>query len=267
EAFITGINHASTLVQLPTLTVLTDPVFAERVSPLSWFGPKRVRAPGLDLDALPPVDAVVVSHNHYDHLDIGSLAELRTRHPAVIIVPLGNKPLLDDAGITRVVELDWWQTHTLPGGGAITLVPAQHWSARGLLDRSTALWGGYVLEAGDVRVFFAGDTGYGPHFRQIAARFGPMDVSLLPIGAYEPRWFMRAQHMNPDDAVLAHLDLGSRHSLGMHWGTFQLTDEALDAPPRELATSLASRGVAATRFEALDPGRTWHLASGPDGAH
>jgi L-ascorbate metabolism protein UlaG (beta-lactamase superfamily) len=175
------------------------------------------------------VDYVVISHNHYDHLDIQSLVGVQKKFDPVFLVPIGNSEVLKENGITKVMELDWWESH-----GPIELVPAQHWSARGVFDRNRALWGGYVFRLNGKRVFFAGDTGYGPHFSKIRERIGMMDVAILPIGAYEPRDFMKNQHMNPEDAVLAHLDLGAKRSFGIHFETFQLTDEGFEEPRDQL---------------------------------
>ena len=247
-ARITMVNHATLLVELHGFTYLTDPVYAERASPVSFAGPKRYRAAGIALTDLPHIDAVVISHNHYDHLDIATLQALWQRDKPPMIVPLGTAALLKDAGISEVTELDWWQSTSVGPGAKVTLTEAQHWSARGVFDRNKALWGGYVVGLAGVQVYFAGDTGYGGHFQRILSRFGPMDVALLPIGAYEPRWFMKTQHMNPDDAVRAHLDLQARQSMGVHFGTFQLTDEGIDAPIRELGVALQAHGVDAKRF-------------------
>jgi L-ascorbate metabolism protein UlaG (beta-lactamase superfamily) len=256
ELAVTGVNHATDLIQFSGLNLLTDPVFSERVSPVSWLGPRRVRPPGVAFDALPRIDAVLVSHNHYDHMDLRTLVRLHRRDRPRFLVPLGNARLLESAGIDRVVELDWWDESSLDDGAKIVLVPVQHWSGRGLFDRRRALWGGFFIRRGPVSVFFAGDTGYGAHFAMIRERLGSPDLSLLPIGAYEPRWFMKDQHVNPDEAVRAHLDLGSRLSLGMHFGTFHLTDEGMDDPVVALAAACRARGVPDQSFPALHNGLT-----------
>ncbi len=245
---VTMVNHATLLVQLHGFTYLTDPVYAERASPVSFAGPQRYRAPGIAMADLPHIDAVVVSHNHYDHLDLASLRVLWQRDKPRIIVPLGTAALLKGAGIPEASELDWWQSMAVGPGVKVTLTEAQHWSARGIFDRNGALWGGYLVSVADLQVYFAGDTGYGTHFQRIRERLGRIDVALLPIGAYEPRWFMQTHHMNPDDAVRAHLDLQAQQSIAIHFGTFQLTDEGIDDPPRELAVALAARGVKPERF-------------------
>ena len=254
EVHLTFINHITYLMQFSGLNVLTDPVFSNRVSPFQFAGPKRVRAPGLSLDKLPKIDVILLSHNHYDHLDSAAMTALGRKHDPLVITPLNNRHLIKQ--IARVEELDWWESFTLEGGSKVTLVPAQHWSARGIRDRNFSLWGGFVLEANGVSVYFAGDTGYGPHFTDIRKKLGTPDVSLLPIGAYEPRWFMKDQHMNPEDAVQAHLDLGAKFSLGTHYECFQLTNEAIDQPPKDLKLALKAKRVDAAQFRAPATGET-----------
>jgi len=228
SAAITFINHASFLIRFPAAVVLTDPILSERCSPVSWAGPKRARPPGIALEDLPRPDIVVLSHNHYDHMDIPTLREIQRRHAPRFVTTLGNGKPLGRLGIDAV-ELDWWQDITI-GSVHITCTQARHFSARTLLDRNRTLWGGFMLRADQGQVLFAGDSAAGPHWRRIHAHLGPPDIALLPIGAYEPRWFMAAAHMNPAEAVEAHQDLQSRQSIGMHFGTFQLTDEAIHAP-------------------------------------
>ena len=263
---VTWIGHATVLVQMGGINVLTDPIFSPRASPFSWIGPQRAQAPGLALAELPRIDAVLISHNHYDHCDAPSLVALnaQTGGPPLFLVPLGLKAWLADLGITHVIELDWWQAHTL-GAVEVVLTPVQHWSARGLGDRMASLWGGYALFASDFHLFFAGDTGYSADFSDIRARFaqrqaaGGFDLALLPVGAYEPRWFMAQQHVNPPEALRIHRDLGAQRSLGIHWGTFELTDEALDEPPRALARARLAAGVAETSFFVMAIGQTRRL--------
>ena len=254
DVVITFVGHATFLIQTAGGNLLIDPVWAARASPVSFAGPRRVRAPGVRWDDLPAISLVLLSHNHYDHCDLGTLRALDRRFGMPLVTPLGNAPLLRAAGVRRVEEIDWWQraaTASLP----VTLTPAQHFSSRTMFDRNRALWGGFLIEAGrGRRILFAGDSGYGPHFRQVAARLGPIDLALLPIGAYEPRWFMKDIHMNPAEAVRAHIDLAARQSIAMHYGTFQLTPEGIDEPPSELATALRERGVAAERFRTLEVG-------------
>jgi L-ascorbate metabolism protein UlaG (beta-lactamase superfamily) len=259
EVVVTFIGHASFLIQAAAANLLIDPVYYRRASPLPFGGPRRVRAPGVRFDDLPPISLVLLSHNHYDHCDLGTLQLLQRRFHPPVVTPLGNGRLLRSVGIGQVEEIDWWETSSaapLP----ITVTPAQHFSARGPFDRNRALWGGFLIEAGGLRILHAGDSGYGPHFREIGARLGPIDLALLPIGAYQPRWFMKDIHMNPAEAVQAHLDLAACRSLAMHFGTFQLTPEGIDEPVRELATALRERGVPADRFRALEVGESALLA-------
>lgn len=256
EGAVTFINHATDFIQFERLSVLTDPVFSERVSPVSWVGPKRHRKPGAALAELPKIDIVIISHNHFDHMDINSLVLIDKKDHPTFIVPLGNKKYLEKKGIKNVVELDWWQRYTSDDGSNITLVPMQHWSARGLFDRFEALWGGYVIESSGLKVMFAGDTGYNQQFKKIKEKFGAMDLSLLPIGAYEPRWFMKEQHLNPKEAVQAHLDLHSKLSVGMHFGTFQLTDEGIKEPEIALKKALIAKRINPKEFLAPKNGQT-----------
>ena len=243
---VTFINHSTFLLTLPGAVVLTDPIFSQRCSPVQWAGPKRVRAPGIALADLPRPDIVLVSHNHYDHMDLPSLREIARRHAPRFVTTLGNAATLAAAGIAAS-ELDWWQSTEI-GGLQIVATPARHFSARTPFDRNRTLWAGFMLRGAGGRLLFAGDSGAGPHWAAIRERLGAPDVALLPIGAYEPRWFMAPVHMDPAEAVDAHLALGARQSVGMHFGTFQLTDEAIDAPPRALAAALRDKGVAAAAF-------------------
>ena len=218
---LTHIGHATWFVQLETQNLLTDPIFADRAGPFAFSGPKRHRAPALRLEELPPIDTVLISHNHYDHLNLPSLLALEAAHHPLFITGLGNGWVLKNAGLRRVVELDWWQSRELPGGLRATFVPAQHFSQRGLFDRNRTLWGGFVLEGTSARLYFAGDTGYGPHFAEIAKRLGPPSVALLPIGAFRPRWFMAVMHLSPQDAVKAFRELGAKEAVVMHYGVFR----------------------------------------------
>jgi L-ascorbate metabolism protein UlaG (beta-lactamase superfamily) len=248
EVAVTYIGHATLLLRFPGLAVLTDPIFSERASPLGWIGPKRVRAPAIALDDLPAIDIVLVSHNHYDHMDVPSLRRIRDRWNPPIVTGIGNGAYLAAQGLPNVIELDWWERAAPRSGLSVVYVPAQHWSRRRAWDTNRMLWGGHVVEAAGARAYFAGDTGYPAQFAEIAQRLGAPDVALLPIGAYEPRWFMAQQHMNPADAVRAHLDLGARLSVAMHFGTFPLTDEAIDAPAAALAAARKEYGVAEQSF-------------------
>jgi L-ascorbate metabolism protein UlaG (beta-lactamase superfamily) len=259
---ITFINHASFLIHLPGAVVLTDPIFSQRCSPVSWAGPKRVRPPGIALADLPRPDVVLLSHNHYDHMDFPSLRALQARYAPRFVTTLGNSRTLAKLGIAAT-ELDWWQD-TSAGFLRITATPARHFSARTPFDRNRTLWGGFMISAGAGSVLFAGDSGTGPHWADIRTRLGAPDVALLPIGAYEPRWFMAPVHMNPAEAVEAHLTLGARQSVGMHFGTFQLTDEAIDAPLHALDAALGA--IRTDTFSALDFGETrvYRLGLPPD---
>ncbi|HEY1760239.1 MAG TPA: MBL fold metallo-hydrolase [Bryobacteraceae bacterium] len=233
----TLINHSTVLFQQHGSNILTDPIWSERASPLSWAGPRRRRKPGIAWEALPPIDIVLLSHNHYDHLDLPTLRRLAARGNSTFIVPLGVARLLRSRKIGPTVqELDWGESVSFPGI-AIHCVPALHFSSRALWDRNKTLWCGYVIESQEQLIYFAGDTAFGPHFARIRERFGPPDLALLPIGAYEPRWFMSPVHMGPDQAVRAHAILGAKTSIAMHHGTFQLADEGLDTPTRDLLTS------------------------------
>jgi len=254
---VTFIGHASFLVRFAGFNLITDPVFSKRCSPVSFAGPARVRAPGLALRDLPRIDFLVLSHNHYDHCDVASLRALHRQNPAMrIVTTLGNAAFLAGKGIGHVYERDWWQSVEFQGV-KITLTPARHFSARGLHDRNKTLWAGMMIEPeGGPKTYFAGDTGYTRYFAAIRARLGAPDLALLPIGAYEPRWFMGPVHMNPDDAVQALLDLGAKRAVGMHFGTFQLTAEAIDAPERDLAAARVKFGVDEDVFGTLNVGET-----------
>jgi L-ascorbate metabolism protein UlaG (beta-lactamase superfamily) len=254
---VTFIGHSSFLLRFAGCNVITDPVFSKRCSPVGFAGPARVRAPGLALADLPRIDFLVLSHNHYDHCDVKSLQALRRRFPDMrIITTLGNAAFLAGNGMKGAYERDWWESVAFDGV-TITVTPARHFAARGLYDRNRTLWGGMMIEPlGRPKVYFAGDTGYTKFFAEIAARLGPPDLALLPIGAYEPRWFMGPVHMNPADAVQAFADLGASQAVGMHFGTFQLTAEAIDAPERDLAAAKVKAGVAEGDFLTLDVGET-----------
>jgi L-ascorbate metabolism protein UlaG (beta-lactamase superfamily) len=254
-ATVTFIGHATFLIQTPAGNFLTDPIYSEHAGPLNFFGPRRVRQPAVRFDDLPSISTVLLSHNHYDHCDLPTLRRLARRFDPIVVTPLGNGRLARSAGIRRVEELDWWQQATT-GALPITLTPAQHFSARTPFDRNRALWGGFVIVAGGRRIYFAGDTGYARFFGDIPLRTGPIDLALLPIGAYEPRWFMQVVHMNPADAVQAHLDLGAPASIGMHFGTFQLTTEGIDEPVRALEEARRGKDVSPSRFRTLDFGET-----------
>jgi L-ascorbate metabolism protein UlaG (beta-lactamase superfamily) len=256
RASATWINHSTLLIRVDGMNILTDPVFSHRVGPFPWLGVKRKAPPSQPIESLPPIDTVLISHNHYDHLDAPSIRSLVSLSNPVVIVPLGNAPLLKSLGCKRIIELDWWEHTQTNTGLNIVLTPALHWSRRTLWDQCRSLWGGFVIQSKLGKIFFAGDTGYNSHFKKIYEKFGPMDLSLLPIGAYEPRWFMKDAHMNPADAVQAHLDLHSKKSVGIHFGTFRLTDEGIDDPTHDLKTALATAQVDPLSFVAPKLGQT-----------
>ena len=267
---VTWIGHATTLAQMGGLNWLMDPVFSDRASPVGFLGPRRAHPPGLSLAQLPRIDVVLVSHNHYDHLDEASVKALNAQAggPPLFVVPLGLKAWFAEAGIQNVTELDWWDTLHLDaqrGPVEVVLTPAQHWSGRTLADRLATLWGGFALFGPDLHLIYTGDTGYSPDFREIRSRFagrqGPsgFDLALIPVGAYEPRWFMSSQHVNPAEAVQIHLDLGAKRSVGVHWGTFNLADESLDDPPRALAEARRAAGLSDEAFQVLAIGQTLKL--------
>lgn len=260
ELRVTYINHATLLIQQHGLNILTDPLWSKRASPFEFIGPQRYHPPGLSLDQLPPIDLILVSHNHYDHLDLFSLRQLAERFPqAQVVTGLGNGGLIGECGFPDVIELDWWQSLPLNEQLSLHAVPVQHWSARARHDTNRSLWLGFVLDSTEGPVLFPGDSGLGPEFKLINQRFGPLRFAALPIGAYAPRWFMRDNHMNPDDAVQAHQQLASQCSMAIHFGTFNLSDEEQFAPPQELAKALAERQVPANEFRPPKPGEQWQI--------
>lgn len=258
---ITMVGHATMLIQTAGLNILTDPVWSDRASPLAFAGPKRVTAPGIALADLPAIDAILLSHNHYDHLDIATLMALHAAHKPMVVTPLGNDTILKSAipGI-RTTAQDWGEAANL-GPLTVHFEPCHHWSARGFGDRSHALWAAFVIAGPSGKILHIGDTGFdqGRPYRDLPAKHGPLRAAILPIGAYEPRWFMRHQHQNPDEAVQGFKLSGARHAIGHHWGTFQLTDEARDAPLMALQTALQSHSVAPHRFRPLAPGQSWDI--------
>ena len=258
---ITFIGHSTFLLQLPGLNILTDPVFATHAGPFGLLGPKRVRPAAMRLGELPRIDVVLLSHNHYDHLDLAALRWLSRQHRPAIVTTLGNRAWLEARGVGRVTELDWWQTHYPAPELEAICTPAQHFAARTPWDRCRTLWGGFMLRTAFGLVFFAGDSGWGPHFAEIRARLGTPRLALMPIGAYEPRWFMIPVHVNPEEAVRAHLALGARQSIGMHFGTFNLTDEGIDEPVRALADARGAQGVPSADFDTMDFGETRTMVS------
>lgn len=247
---ITWIGHATALIQAAGLNILTDPVFASRIGPMPGVGPRRYHPPGIALEQLPPIDAVLISHAHYDHLDLPSLRRIVAHHDPLLVAGLGLSRLLKTTGSTRVITADWWQDIALAEGIHVTLTPARHWSRRGLFDHNRSLWTGYWLHVPGAPVYFAGDTGMGEHFEHIRDRLGHPRVALLPIGAYEPRWFMAPQHIDPAEAVAAHCILGAQQSIGIHFETFKLSDEARLAPVTALKAARSAAGLIPETFQA-----------------
>ena len=247
---ITWINHATVLVQAGGHNLIADPVYADAVSPLGRYGPRRSHPPGVAFDALPRVDTVLISHAHYDHLDHPTVKRLIARDDPAFVAGLGLARWLERAGARRIQTLDWWQQYAIGHDLTVIATPARHWSRRGAFDRNRSLWLGYWIETPAGSAYFAGDTGMGDHFETIRARLGAPRVALLPIGAYEPRWFMAAQHMNPADAVEAHRVLGAESSIGIHFATFKLTNEGQFAPVADLARAREAVGISAEAFVA-----------------
>lgn len=255
---VTWIGHATLLFEHDDKTILTDPVFSDRASPFSFSGPKRVVPPARQIADLPPIDVILISHVHYDHLDMPSLRQLAALQPDIrIIAPLGVGRYARDAGFTDVTELDWWQ-ETAVTGVTITATPARHWASRTPFDRNRTLWAGFMLQFADgFQFYFAGDTAYSSDFSEIRVRLGVADLAAIPIGAYAPRDFMKESHCNPQEAVQIFQDLGVRRSVAVHWGTFKLTLEPLDEPPVLLGEALQQAGIEPGRFRALTHGERW----------
>jgi L-ascorbate metabolism protein UlaG (beta-lactamase superfamily) len=257
---LTWIGHATLLVQMGGLNILTDPILTERASPVDFAGPQRAVPPAITLEELPHIDVVTVSHNHYDHMDEETLLRLNAQPggPPRFFVPLGLKPWYEKRGITTVVELDWWD-RTEYRGLTVYFVPSQHFSARSLFDRNESLWGGWVLKNTQLTFYHAGDTGYSRNFTEIGRRLGPITLAALPIGSYDPQWMMKSIHLNPEEAVQAHIDLGATASVAIHWGTFPMTDEPLTEPPQRLAAALTAAEIPPERFFMLTHGETRSL--------
>jgi len=256
ECAVTFVGHSTFLLQFDGLNVLTDPIWSDRCSPVSWAGPRRVRPPGLAFEALPRIDLVLLSHNHYDHLDLPTLRRLHRVHRPLIVTTLGNRPFLAAEGIDHVVELDWWQAHEPKPGVKVTVTPAQHFAARGFSDRFRTLWGGFVLETPAGKMWFAGDSGYFDGFKAIGSRLGPFDLALIPIGAYEPRWFMQAVHCTPPEAVTIHREVRARRSLAMHFGCFPLADDGYEQPVADFRAAHAAAGLGPDEFTLPEVGET-----------
>jgi L-ascorbate metabolism protein UlaG (beta-lactamase superfamily) len=253
------IGHATYLINNGDITILTDPIFSKRASPIGFAGPKRMIPPAMNLQDLPKIDIVVVSHNHYDHLDIWSLKKLfKLNSETIFLVPTGDKKRLVKAGIRNVVEMNWWDIFRI-SNTEFHFTPVQHWSKRGLFDRNKSLWGGWFIKSNDLSLYHAGDTGYSSDFKTTYERLGAPDYSFIPIGAYDPRWFMKDSHVNPEEAVQIALDLKTPYSFGMHWGTFTLTDEPVLEPPARLKEALEKQNLESDFFISPKPGEILQL--------
>lgn len=262
---VSYVGHASFLLQTHGVNILIDPVWSERASPVQWAGPKRVNAPGIALDTLPPLDAVLVSHNHYDHLDLATLRQLAIAHPrARFMVPLGNAAIMsENVPAARISEHDWGARVEIGPGAAVHFEPIYHWSARGLFDRRMALWCAFVIETPAGKVYHIADTGFhdGALFTKMREKHGAFRLAIIPIGAYAPRWFMKDNHIDPEEAVKILQLCGAEQALAHHWGTFQLTDEPIDEPPKLLAAALQKSGIAESRFLVKRPGEVYEAPS------
>ena len=257
--YMVWIGHATYLINKDNLTILTDPVFSKRASPVRFAGPKRLIPPAIPIDKLPKIDVITVSHNHYDHLDLRSLKKIYKANPnAIFLVPKGDKRRLERRGIENVIEFLWWEEIEIKGS-KFTFTPVQHWSARGIADRNKSLWGGWFMNLKTETIYHAGDTGYSKDFIETKKRLGSPSISLIPVGAYAPRWFMKTNHVNPPEAIQIAIDLKSERNFGMHWGTFQLTDEEILEPPKLLKESLRDQGLPDNFFNILRPGQIVEL--------
>ncbi len=255
ELRITYINHATVLIQMDEINILTDPIWSERVGPVPWVGPKRVRAPGIKMEDLPNIDIILISHDHYDHLDISSLKQLLKKHRPVILVGLGVKHRLESIGGDNIIELDWWQEYLYSKDTKITFIPSRHNSGRGIFDSNKTLWGGFVIESLEGDVLFMGDTAFGDFLKEIEKKFTHFRLAILPIGSYEKRWFMKNQHMNPDDAVRVYKMLKVRKSVGIHFGTFEEhPEQTIDAHEKDLKAALEKHNVPESEFWILKIG-------------
>ena len=258
---LTWIGHASFLLQLSGINLITDPHFSDRASPLPFTGPKRTTPPGLKVDELPAIDGVLISHNHYDHLDHASIAVLAHRRPQTrFFVPLKLADTLTKMGAKNIEEFDWGESRPLADGVRLTAEACHHWSARSPFDRNRTLWASWVIETPSLRLLFIGDTGYSTDFSALAEKYGAFDAAIIPIGAYRPRWFMKTAHINPEESVRIFGDLNTRFAVASHWGTFILTDEPMDEPPRALAEALTAAAIPEDRFALFRHGETRDLS-------
>ncbi|MDR9418999.1 MBL fold metallo-hydrolase [Gracilimonas sp.] len=255
---ITYVNHSTFLIQTAGVNILTEPVWSERVSPVSFAGPKRFRPAGVKLEDLPPIDLILISHNHYDHLDIKTLKKLNETFEPRVIVPLGVDQYLNKEGITKTEALTWWDENPIDSDITIHAVQAQHFSARGLFDRNKTFWSGYVIDTPSGSIYFAGDTGYGDFFKEIGERYD-ITVGLIPIGAYKPRWFMKPMHVNPEEAIQVHKDVGADISFGMHFGTFPLADDGMKDPENGFFEAMQKSGNIGVNFKLLTEGDSFEL--------
>ncbi len=257
ELSISFINHATTLIQIDGVNILTDPVYSKRTSPLSFAGPKRVKLPGIKFEDLPKIDLILISHNHYDSFDVKTLDKLIKRDNPKILFGLGNSYYLNKKNEKNIVEMNW-QDEFVFKNIKFVFLPARHWSKRGFFDTNKSLWGAFAI-LGSKKIYFAGDTGYSDHFKKTRKQFKYFDLSLIPIGAYEPRWFMKKSHMNPEESVIAHNDLNSKKSIGIHFGTFQLTDEKIDDPVKDLKEAMVKYKISNDDFLILKQGESYSL--------
>jgi len=253
---LTFVNHSTFLIQTEGLNILTDPIWSERTSPVSFTGPKRMRPPGIKFDDLPNIDLVIISHNHYDHLDVPTLKRLIKKYNPKIITPLGVGKFIENLGAKDIVDMDWWQESGVSENITIACVPAQHFSGRGTFDRDATLWCGYVIKNAGGNIYFAGDTGYGSFFKKIGKKYPNTRISLIPIGAYLPKWFMSPIHISPEEAVQVHKDIGSEVSISMHFGTFPLADDGLHRPVKDLKRALANEGIEDKSFRVMEEGES-----------
>ncbi len=260
ENSMTWIGHSTLLLQVAGLNVLTDPMFSDHAAPYAWMGHKRRVQPAMSIEELPSIDVVVISHDHYDHLDEASVKSIAAKFNPLFIVPLGVDAMLRDWGVTNVRALDWWEQVDVATKTGVQVqihcVPAHHWSKRGMFSANQTLWAGYVIKSGEFGMLFAGDTGYSQDYKAIGAKFPALDMAILPVGSWAPRWFMQAQHVDPAEAIQIHKDLGAKRSIGVHWGTFDLSTELIDAPRTEVPKALAAAGVSPDDFILLQNGET-----------
>ncbi|MFP8490051.1 MBL fold metallo-hydrolase [Gracilimonas sp. Q87] len=256
---ITYVNHSTFLIQVAGVNILTDPVWSDRVSPVSFAGPKRYRPAGVRFEDLPRIDLIVISHNHYDHLNLETLKKINEIYEPRVIAPLGVGRMLNSNGINKVFELNWWDNKVIDSDITIHSVQAQHFSARGLFDRDKTFWNGYVIETPAGNVYFAGDTGYGSFFKDIGQRYPNIKVGLIPIGAYKPRWFMKPMHVNPEEAIQVHKDVGAEISFGMHFGTFPLADDGMKDPENDFSSAMQKSENRGVNFKLLTEGDSFSI--------